>query len=134
MKSILFGITGAGKSTLTNFMIDSNEAVIGNTIRSCTTTSKSYSGTIANQQIEIIDTPGFCDTEGNDKTQIKSMLEFLKKQKEANNFSIVFNFQDERFTPQYQTIIRQLYKIFDNGKIFDNMALIFTHCFGADEE
>ena len=75
---MLIGTSGAGKSSLINFLAGETVAKVGDAGNACTNKSESYKVTLGNKKLNIIDTQGFNDTNafviGND--QVASRIRF----------------------------------------------------------
>jgi predicted GTPase len=61
---LLIGTSGAGKSSLINYLAGETLAKVGDTGNACTDKSESFKVTLANKKLNIIDTQGFNDTNG----------------------------------------------------------------------
>ena len=58
---ILLGMTGSGKSTLGNALLDEPSFTVGRDMESCTSeTSHIQKGVWSEKEFEVIDTPGSC--------------------------------------------------------------------------
>ncbi|CAF9907857.1 MAG: hypothetical protein ALECFALPRED_004023 [Alectoria fallacina] len=55
------GMTGAGKSTIIKLLTDSDEIVIGDSLRSCTASVQEYEVILDGIKFTLVDTPGFDD-------------------------------------------------------------------------
>jgi predicted GTPase len=66
--AILFlGKSGDGKSSMINNILEANQAKIGNTKEACTIDCKHYLGILGGKSYNLIDTPGYLDSEGRDQ-------------------------------------------------------------------
>ena len=73
---LLLGVTGNGKSTLGNVLLGKKVFKVGNNIDSCTSQTQIESSIVNGTQINIIDTPGFDDSNGNDIGNIEKMINY----------------------------------------------------------
>jgi predicted GTPase len=62
----MLGYTGSGKSTLSNTLIGQNHFMTSNEAESCTSEVSMKKALINGNWINVIDVPGFGDSEGND--------------------------------------------------------------------
>ena len=72
----LLGESKAGKSSLGNFILDSNKFEISHSIESCTTKIQKED---IKDGLKIIDTPGVYDSQNRDQQNFKDALETIKK-------------------------------------------------------
>ena len=91
IRLIVFGSTGVGKSSAMNYIISGDREIgpfkvgegYGSETQKCTKVAK----TIEGQEFELIDTPGFYDTDNPNETIIKKVLAYVKELDDGLNFA-----------------------------------------------
>ena len=127
---LLLGITGDGKSTLGNVLLEKPFFKIGNNSDSCTNQTLSGTSTINGTEINIIDTPGFDDSEGNDKRNMDQMIDYLKKYEKGINLVIITkNACSLRFRTSDKILMQRIYQMFGTTKFFEHVCVVYTHFF-----
>ncbi|KAG8695725.1 hypothetical protein FRC09_008972 [Ceratobasidium sp. 395] len=75
---VLFGATGAGKSTFANVASGKNDLAVGHGVRSCTQeVDKTNIFTVDGRPVVLVDCPGFDDTHLSDAEILKRIAGFL---------------------------------------------------------
>ncbi|CAC5390330.1 unnamed protein product [Mytilus coruscus] len=140
---LLVGLSGAGKSSTVNYLFETNVAETSE-LRSETRSTieytvkmKSTEWRIPDLQLSIIDTPGFCDTDGleQDAKNIMSIKYFLEshphiRKSYPNLVMIVLNIQDNRIEGESSNFAKML-KGISNVNAIDNrnpnVVVVLTH-------
>ncbi|XP_071162768.1 uncharacterized protein [Mytilus edulis] len=140
---LLVGLSGAGKSSTVNYLFETNAAKTSE-LRSETISTieytvqlKSNEWKIPDLKLSIVDTPGFCDTEGleQDAKNIMSIKYFLKshpyiKKSYPNLVMIVLNIQDNRIEGESSNFAKML-KGINHVNAIDrcnpNVVVVLTH-------
>jgi len=128
---VIVGGTGCGKSSLANALLGcdplSTDCLfpVCPDLDSCTKETTiglgSWRGTGDN--ITIVDTPGFGDSDGDDGELIQEMMDVLSNQlKSANSIVLAIDGSTPRFSSDVQDMLRQMSSIFGNN--FWNFTLI----------
>ena len=73
----VMGVTGAGKSYFIKSVTNNNGVIIGDGLQSCTSEINAVNAEIDNQQVTLVDTPGFDDTNRSDTEILKDIVNFL---------------------------------------------------------
>lgn len=126
MKNILLlGETGNGKSSLGNFIAGRECFKVSNDPNSCTIEVVGEKSQI-DKDIFIIDTPGFQDTNGNDRKNFNKILDYIIKLKKLELILLVFNFNNPRFSIYYQNLIKFLCDVFPKN-FCKHVGFVFTN-------
>ena len=138
ISSILLGKTGHGKSTLCNLLGDTNSFMVSDSIHSCTKSIKSQIFINQKNQVKIaiIDTPGFCDSDGEDKSIIEEMKLKLRDKTfpRINTILIVISIQEPRLDKSIQECIKEICKLFPLADFWNHVIIIYTHFNGTENQ
>ena len=128
---ILIGETWVGKSSLWNFLFGKKVFEISD---------KAYSGT-ENIELKNInglvlnDTPGINNSyECNNNNEIENIAKYIKNMKRLRAILFLINSQDKRLTDDLRNSIKMLCNAFDDLRIVENMAFVFTRCYGRESQ
>jgi GTPase SAR1 family protein len=127
---VLIGETGTGKSSFGNYLLGRNEFKVSAKENSCTTQTISKTSS-RNNLIEIIDTPGFSDSEGRDKELTQKMIQQLKSLKENKKSDLrlillILNFRNPRIDAPIQNMIRFYCNVFPKNLAY-HFGIVFTN-------
>jgi len=130
---VTLGMTGGGKSTLCN-RLKGDESVLGNQ-GGCATSANGASCTMRNSKvivqigqhrITVIDTPGFNDSFGRDRTHSNRLCQYLKGCGGINAFVLVRNGANARFDAAFQAMLREYHAMFGDA-FFARLVIVATH-------
>jgi len=124
---LIIGVTGHGKSTLGNFMLQQQVFESGGGMIAVTSEAKKETRTIQGVDLTIIDTVGFSDDLGpleNHLEQICHALDVCDGGIDAVIFAIK---STERFTTSISTVLTEMYQISD---LWDHCFVAFTNAKG----
>ena len=95
---LLLGKTGVGKSTLSKILSENQSIIIGNSLHSQTQEANCYECQMDDFKYTLIDTPGYDDSNGNDKKNYSHIKQFLTSNNhKLKGIILLFIFQDSRF-------------------------------------
>jgi len=127
---VLLGITGSGKSSTGNMLLERENAFpVGHLADSCTQSPHMEEGLAShlNVPVVVIDTPGYGDSGGNDEGNIQKMITFLENEIHfVNTFLLVLNGAQRRFDQQTFEMLKVYSSVF-GPSFFDNMTVVVTH-------
>ena len=124
------GRTGFGKSTFINSICNSNYFKTSSLAKSCTKEVSCNQFQVDNTIFMPIDVPGLYDSNGIDEDQknMKSLVDFLKKHDHRlNGIGIVISCSDHRLDTITKKLIKLLYQIIVDDKIWSHFCVIVTH-------
>jgi len=77
----------------------------------------------------VVDTPGFNDSFGNDRTHSNRLCKYLRGCGGINAFVLVRNGANARFDAAFQAMLREYHAMFGNG-FFTRLIIVATHIEG----
>jgi len=133
---ITLGMTGGGKSTLCN-RLKGDESTFGNQGgfatsgdgRSCTQSNSKTIVRVGQHRITVVDTPGFNDSMGRDRTHSNRLCQYLKGCGGINAFVLVRNGSIVRFDAAFQAMLREYHAMFGDA-FFTRLVIVATHVEG----
>ena len=125
MKNILLiGETGTGKSSLGNFLLGEDIFKVSDDPLSGTKKITGKQNKIDN--IFVIDTPGYQDSDGDDRKNFKDILEYFCKNKKLELLLMTLNYKSPRLPFTIINLIKFLCHAFPK-KLCNHIGFVFTH-------
>merc|ERR1712154_122936 len=84
---------------------------------------------IGQHRITVVDTPGYNDSFGNDRTHSNRLCQYLKGCGGINAFVLVRNGANVRFDAAFQAMLREYHTMFGNA-FFTRLIIVATHIEG----
>ena len=123
----VIGLTGSGKSTISNTLISKeNEFKESNCVESQTQETIGKEGTFNNRKVYIIDTPGLYDSHGNDNIHLLEMTNFIRNRKDLKSFLITLNFNNDRIDEANLRLFQILSNMYPGKKWYNHICVLWT--------
>lgn len=128
---LLIGYTGNGKSSLGNFLL--GQKVFKVSANPNSETDITEKRTVDN--LTIIDTPGFSDSNGKDKDNehMSFMIKYIKQLQYLNGILIVISCYTIRSSTDFKNMIKQICNIF-HFETFQNIGIVFSNYCGKPKK
>lgn len=125
---LLLGETGNGKSQLGSFLLGNSSAFyVSNDPDSVTKDVQEVWG--LNHKLQIIDTPGFEDSFGNEQNNINKIVEYVRNKK-INAIIILFNFhQANKLSLHIKEILIDIFRFFPQKDFFEHVGFVFSNSY-----
>ena len=127
------GPTGCGKSQLCNFIYKDKSNTKFKVSEGFDSQTKDPQSEIFIRKIddeaielELIDTAGCSDSDGNDEENFKKLVDKLKEKKAIDLFILVFKFTQDRIDKQTKDYIKLIANTFTPTEFYNHLAIIFT--------
>ena len=127
---LLYGETGNGKSSLGNIILGEDLFEVSD-YEDSLTKIPDIKRSLIYPNIEVIDTPGFSDSDGEDECNFKKMMKSLENE-QIDFILIVLNFQETKFDRNIQLLIKILCNVFPRN-LLHHIGVAFTFYNEADE-
>ena len=130
LRIIIVGPTGNGKSQLCNFIIKdkTNEKFhVSSRIYSKTKNTISDSIFRNGKTIEVIDTPGFDDSDNQDLVNSRNLIDFIKSQGNIDFILFILNYANRRLKGSEKIYFDNLCKIFTINKFISHLGIIYSN-------
>ena len=123
----VIGLTGSGKSTISNTLINKeNEFKESNNVESETQETIGKEGTFNNRKVYIIDTPGLYDSHGNDNIHLLEMTNFIRNRRDLKSFLITLNFNNDRIDEANLRLFQILSNMYPGKKWYNHICVVWT--------
>ena len=135
---ILLGKTGHGKSTLCNLLSNTVEFTVGHDQKSTTAEIKNlrFTNQKNNMILNIIDTPGFSDSEGRDQKNIENLIKYLdnKQNPRIHAIIIVISIQEPKVDNSIQEFLKEICKLFPLPEFWEHVIIFYSRYFGQCQD
>ena len=128
---VVFGITGAGKSTFCNTALNQNVFIENDGTDSETTVTRGEYGLFNNRQVYVVDTPGLQDSEGRDQQHLNQMIDFIKQQPIIQAFVFVIDFTHIRIDQSVIKLFQLIEQMYPAKKWYNHIAIVWSN-YGSD--
>jgi len=129
---VVVGLTGSGKSTLIGNLVKNSTITHNPDIFSVTKETKKYEISHLGRTYKFLDTPGFCDTSGKDKSIISDMGEYIIES--CRNVSQVWLlWSGVRLTPEIENVVRIIKDLLDLRTNKERLLIVRTHLANPDD-
>ena len=123
----VIGLTGSGKSTISNTLINKeNEFKESNNVESETQETIGKEGKFNNRNVYIIDTPGLYDSHGRDNVHLLEMTNFIRNRRDLKSFLITLNFNNDRIDEANLRLFQILSNMYPGKKWYNHICVVWT--------
>ena len=127
---LLLGRTGVGKSKLSKILSEDESIKIGETLLPETKIPKCYNCELDDFKYSLIDTPGYDDLDGKDKTTFKHIDNFLTSALyKIKGIVLLYSFQDPKFGNNHLEGLKKILKLIPINNFWDYVIIIFTRTY-----
>ena len=132
---IVLGESGKGKSSLIKILSENPLVKVGNTYNAETQEATAYDCQYKDFKYCLIDTPGYNDSNHNDKQNYMH----IKKVLTSNQYSIkgivlLFSFQDTRFGESHQKGLNKIVNLMPLYNFWDYFTIVFSFYYNDDQD
>ena len=127
-RSVLFiGITGQGKSSLCNFLMNEQKFQTDDSMIYCPEPSKQALTNLKGKNYLLVDIPGVCDAERDPKVVLSELMKsfFFVRKQGISAIAIVINPNQKMITEHCDALVDFLGRISPN--IWERIVVVFTH-------
>lgn len=133
---ILLGKTGDGKSSLANFLSNTEKFKVFDGKASGTSKFQEHDFSFENVKYKVIDTPGYFDSKPENIE--KNNKEIINSIQNTNNpistILVVVNFQTSRIDENAQIVIEKISELFPIDEFWKHVIIIFTKYYSGEPE
>ena len=123
----VIGLTGSGKSTISNTLIGKDNVFKeSNEVESQTQEIKGCDGEFNQRLVNISDTPGFFDSNGRDNIHLDEMVQYLRNKKELKSFIVTLNFGNDRIDEANLRLFQILSNMYPGKKWYNHICVVWT--------
>ena len=131
---LLLGQTGVGKSTLIKILSGNESIEIGHGKQSVTQEVQSYNCNYENFNYNLIDTPGYDDSNGNDPKNYAHIKKIIGSGKyKIKGIVLLLSFLEARFGESQRKGLNKIVNLFPLDNFWDYIIIVFTKTF-CDED
>ncbi|KAK2954075.1 hypothetical protein BLNAU_10892 [Blattamonas nauphoetae] len=126
---LLFGETGAGKSSLSRVLGAPASFRCGvDRLRPVTDAPQSVQLTRNGHSFEIVDTQGISTTVSEDRVALEQTTRFLEKVPHVSLICYVVKMTDNRATAAMHNALRYIRNMFGRTNVWNHLCVVVTHC------
>jgi GTPase SAR1 family protein len=124
---LLLGQTGVGKSTLIKILSGNESCKIGHGKKSETQNIQSYECCYEKFNFNLIDTPGYDDSNGNDPKNYAHIRQVLGSGKyKIKGIILLLSFQEARFGESHRKGLEKIVNLFPLDNFWDYITVVIT--------
>ncbi|BFU22476.1 Protein of unknown function, DUF258/AIG1 family/50S ribosome-binding GTPase, putative [Entamoeba histolytica] len=129
---ILVGETGAGKSSLGNYLLRNDENAFKSSSAPNSETKEAVGkyAKDAENGLFVIDTPGLNDTDNFDNEGIQKIINSVKVEG-LQGIVLTMNFNVERFSTNLKQVVAVINDAFPIKDIWKHVCIVWTHCYNC---
>ncbi|EMD48000.1 AIG1 family protein [Entamoeba histolytica KU27] len=129
---ILVGETGAGKSSLGNYLLRNDENAFKSSSAPNSETKEAVGkyAKDAENGLFVIDTPGLNDTDNFDNEGIQKIINSVKVEG-LQGIVLTMNFNVERFSTNLKQVVAVINDAFTIKDIWKHVCIVWTHCYNC---